>query len=74
MATYHFRIQGMHCVDCAHRVEEALREVPGVQTARVHYLRRRAVVEADDTVAVDALTQAVAAAGYQAERESSAGA
>ncbi|MBX5468182.1 MAG: heavy-metal-associated domain-containing protein [Firmicutes bacterium] len=74
MTTYQFRIQGMHCVDCAHRVETALKGVPGVQTARVHYLRRRAVVEADDAVSVDALARAVAEAGYQAEREASQGA
>ncbi|MBX5466080.1 MAG: heavy-metal-associated domain-containing protein [Firmicutes bacterium] len=69
MDTVRLRIQGMHCLDCARKVETALRGVPGVHSARVQYLHRRAVVELDAPVAVEDLARAVEAAGYGAEPE-----
>lgn len=66
MATYRFKIQGMHCVDCAHTVEQAFFTVPGVTTAKVNYLKKQATVETTDPVSVDALEQAVKGSGYTA--------
>ncbi|SMC05360.1 Copper chaperone CopZ [Sulfobacillus thermosulfidooxidans DSM 9293] len=67
MLTYDLKITGMHCVDCAHKVEAALQAVPGVTAAHVHYLKRRAQVTVENpTIVVDHLRQAVQAAGYDA--------
>lgn len=65
MVTQDLKITGMHCVDCAHKVEAALKTVPGVEQARVHYLKRQAHVTGTD-LAVDQLLTAVRAAGYDA--------
>jgi copper chaperone CopZ len=67
MATQTLKITGMHCVDCAHKVEAALQTVPGVATAKVHYLKRQAQV-AFTTESTDPalLIAAVQAAGYDA--------
>ncbi len=65
MVTLDLKITGMHCVDCAHKVEAALKTVPGVEQARVHYLKRQAHVTGTD-FAVDQLLTAVRAAGYDA--------
>ena len=67
MATYELKIAGMHCIDCAHTIEAALKKVPGVDQARVHYLTRAAQVTADaSTVSVEQLMAAVKDAGYEA--------
>ncbi|MCY0900416.1 MAG: heavy-metal-associated domain-containing protein [Firmicutes bacterium] len=69
MANYRLKIGGMHCLDCAHKVEAALRGVPGVETARVKYLQRTAEVTADDTrVTPEVLRHAVQTAGYTVEQ------
>lgn len=72
MATYHLKIQGMHCADCATTVERALLTVPGVTTAKVHYLKKQAAVETSAPVSDSALAQAVQEAGYSATPEPSA--
>jgi Cu+-exporting ATPase len=61
------KIDGMHCLDCAVKVRNALAEVPGVERAEVKYVRKRATVEVDETVPVAALVEAVRKAGYGAE-------
>lgn len=66
MTTYQFKIQGMHCVDCAHTVEQALSTVPGVTTAKVHYLKKQATVDTTMPVSLELFTQAVENAGYTA--------
>ena len=60
-------IDGMICVSCAEHIEQALKKVPGVHSARVSYPKGRAEINADaGVVAVEALAAAVAALGYQA--------
>jgi Cu+-exporting ATPase len=60
-------IQGMHCASCVARVEEALRQVPGVAKARVNLALGRAEVELGDSPpSLQRLTEAVARAGYRA--------
>ncbi|MFQ5674890.1 MAG: cation transporter, partial [bacterium] len=36
------RIEGMHCAGCAQAVEKSLKNVPGVQTARVNLATEKA--------------------------------
>jgi Cu+-exporting ATPase len=57
-------IEGMTCASCVGRVEKALGRVPGVRSASVNLATERAEVQVDASVAVQALNQAVEAAGY----------
>ncbi len=63
-------IGGMTCASCVRRVERALTRVDGVHEASVNLATERASVRFDPAlVEVEALTAAVAKAGYTAERE-----
>jgi len=62
------KITGMHCPDCAVKVEEALRETKGTVSAKVSYLKKTADVEVHDGVSAEALAKSVEAAGYGAQR------
>ena len=58
-------VRGMHCAACVGKVERALTDVPGVETASVNLATERATVAFDPArTAVPALQAAVAAAGY----------
>lgn len=61
------KITGMHCLDCAVKVKNALGTTPGVKSADVKYVRKMATVEVDETTPVQALVKAVEDAGYGAE-------
>ncbi len=66
MATYELNIAGMHCIDCAHSIEAALKTVPGVDQAHVHDLKRQAQVTAEaSTVSVEQWREAVKDTGYE---------
>jgi Cu+-exporting ATPase len=61
-------IEGMHCASCVGRVEEALRNVPGVADAHVNLATEQAFVETDNpSLDAGALVRAVKQAGYGAE-------
>jgi len=62
--TKRLSIEGMTCNHCAGRVASALSRVPGVTSAKVDLAGRSAVVEGTD-LADQALTEAVADAGYE---------
>jgi Cu+-exporting ATPase len=69
LENWNLAIGGMHCASCVGRVETALRTVPGVSEARVNLATERAGVRVDPTVIDrEALSKAVAAAGYSARR------
>ena len=57
---------GMHSAACVGRVEQALRAVPGVETAGVNLLTRLATVRHSNTVDSHDLLAAVDALGYHA--------
>jgi heavy metal translocating P-type ATPase len=59
-----FEVDGMHCASCAVRVEQALREQPGVTEASVNFASAEARVLIDDPNAASALIEAVARTGY----------
>ena len=67
------RISGMHCAACADTLEAALRRVPGVVGASVSAAGQAAEVRWDPArVGPEAITQAVRAAGYDAEPDTAA--
>jgi len=58
----------MHCAACAVTVEQALRDQPGVQSARVHYATQRAQISFDPTqVSLDKLLLCIERMGYSAD-------
>ncbi len=59
-------VGGMTCDDCVHHVTAALESVPGVRRAEVSLAARQAIVEASPDTAVETLTTAVRASGYNA--------
>ncbi|WP_394708776.1 heavy metal translocating P-type ATPase [uncultured Desulfobulbus sp.] len=61
--TYEIDILGMHCASCVRRVEEALLDVPGVTTAAVNLIEKKALVQGG---APDLAVQAILGQGYGA--------
>jgi Cu+-exporting ATPase len=57
-------VQGMTCASCVSRVEKALKRVPGVAGALVNLATEQATVEAPSPMDAQALSDAVAKAGY----------
>ncbi len=62
----HLAVEGMHCASCVARIEQALRDVPGVAEVSVSLAARSANVRLDRPVDPQMLVEAVARAGYQA--------
>jgi copper-transporting P-type ATPase V len=63
-ATTDLQVDGMTCGSCAARVEQALRNTPGVEAAAVNFATHRARIVGE--AAVDDLCAAVEDAGYRA--------
>ncbi len=59
-------IEGMSCQACASRVQAALEQVPGVESATVSYPEGRARIQAAQATSPQALLAAVARLGYRA--------
>jgi len=71
-ASVELTVSGMTCAACVRRVERALLGVPGVRTADVNLVTRRATVVAAGALALDELLEAIRRAGYDAEASSAA--
>lgn len=68
MTTIRLKLTGMHCAGCAHNIERALQDAPGVQAASVNFADASARVSFDETqLSPSALIEAVEASGYGAE-------
>ncbi|GLR66437.1 copper-translocating P-type ATPase [Acidocella aquatica] len=65
--TIDLAIGGMTCASCVSRVEKALGKVPGVQSVAVNLATESAHLLAAPGTSMEALTAAVARAGYTAE-------
>lgn len=57
-------VQGMTCASCVVRVEKALQGVAGVQSAAVNLASNKAVIEIAEETSLQAVADAVRAAGY----------
>ena len=68
LARARFRIGGMSCGGCVRRVEAALGAIPGVTVQHVEVGSAQVAWDAAQTSA-DAIVAALAAAGYQADKE-----
>ncbi len=58
-------IEGMTCAHCARHVEEALKGVSGIQSAKVDLKGKAADIEVAHSVDEDEIKAAVADAGYE---------
>jgi len=57
-------IPGMHCASCSGIAEKEIRKVAGVGDVSVSVMTNKAIIEAEDSVNVEALKKAVSDAGY----------
>jgi Cu+-exporting ATPase len=62
-------VEGMTCASCVGRVERALREVPGVQTAAVNLATERADITFTGLADLQAAVRAIEGAGYTVREE-----
>ena len=68
-----FNISGMTCATCVRRVEEGLRQTPGVLSASVNFATEKAQVDYDETITdVNILQNRVRDLGYEAFVDTSA--
>ncbi|MEK6913010.1 MAG: heavy metal-associated domain-containing protein [Nanoarchaeota archaeon] len=58
-------IHGMHCSSCAGNIERSLGKTPGVKSASVSLLLKKATVECENSVKEEDLKHAVKRAGYE---------
>ena len=61
-------IEGMTCGHCAMHVEEALKEVSGVKSAKVNLSEKSATVELDHEVDDGKFKEAIEEVGYKATK------
>ncbi len=65
MESIDLSVPTVHCRSCQLNIEESLEELDGVATSKVDVDTKRVTVTFDpDTVAPDAITAAIEAAGY----------
>ncbi len=60
------KVEGMACMNCAGKVEKALKACEGVQTVDITLATGMVCVEANDDVMEDVLLDAVNATGFEA--------
>ncbi|HOV05910.1 MAG TPA: cation transporter [Anaerolineaceae bacterium] len=71
MKKQQFRVEDMHCVNCAMRLQELEDTLPGVKSVDASYRTGKMVVEYDEAkIKSDQILQAVRRLGYTAVPES----
>ena len=66
---WNLAVSGMHCASCVARVEDALKQIPGVLSVRVNLATERANVTLNPSKVTEAaLAEAAKAAGYGVKR------
>ncbi len=64
----HILIEGMSCAHCSGRVENVLRAMPGIISAKVDLATNIATIEMDNDISNEALTSAITNIGYEVKR------
>lgn len=68
MKTSYFKVDDMHCVNCAMRLQELEDILPGVKTVDASYRKAKMTVVYDETaVSIEQIISAVGALGYTAQ-------
>jgi copper chaperone CopZ len=64
-----YRVEGMHCPNCAMNVESIEDDLPGIKQVSASYQKGQMVVEFDETLVSEAeIFSAVEKKGYHAEK------
>ena len=53
-----YRLTGLCCANCAAKMEEAIRKLPGVHSANINFLTQKLTLDADDECFASILDQA----------------
>jgi copper chaperone len=65
--THVFRVDGMHCGSCALLIDDALEDLPGVQSTQTTVKQGRSTVELDPSQSTpEDVIRAIEELGYQA--------
>lgn len=55
----HFKLRDLDCANCAAKMEEAIKKLPGVNSATVSFMTQKLTLDADDARFDEILQQAV---------------
>lgn len=55
----HFKLRDLDCANCAAKMEDAIRKLPGVNSATVSFMTQKLILDADDARFDEILQQAV---------------
>ena len=55
----HFKLRDLDCANCAAKMEDAIRKLPGVNDVSVSFLTQKLTLDADDEKFEEILDQAV---------------
>ena len=55
----HFKLRDLDCANCAAKMEDAIRKLPGVNSATVSFMTQKLTLDADDARFDEILQQAV---------------
>ena len=55
----HFKLRDLDCANCAAKMEDAIRKLPGVNSATVSFMTQKLTLDADDARVDEILQQAV---------------
>ncbi len=62
-----FKVEDMHCTNCAMKIESIEDDLPGIKEVNASYVKQQMIVEYDENaVSVDEIITAVKKKGYQA--------
>jgi copper chaperone CopZ len=62
-----FKVEDMHCANCAIKIESIEDDLPGIKEVNASYVKQQMTVEYDEnTVSVDEIITAVKKRGYRA--------
>ncbi len=53
-----FKLQDLDCANCAAKMENGIRKIPGVKDVSVSFMTQKLTLEADDAVFEDVIRQA----------------
>ena len=63
-------VEGMHCTGCSNRLERVLKNIDGVENARVSLEEKKAYIEfLDEKVSIENLKEAINDAGFEVKGE-----
>ncbi|MBP3855670.1 MAG: cation transporter [Ruminiclostridium sp.] len=55
-----FKLEDLDCANCAQKMEDAIKNIPGVSDASVNFMMQKMTIEADDDRFDDIMKQVVA--------------